>query len=373
NNREVAQLVERAEDRRRSGSHRFRCVARVLDGELSVDADRGRETPGWPKANDRHRTHAHDGRRWRAGVLGRRQFRRRVSEARRPNDESVERRSRGDARGVGRSVAVTADGVGSPDRILAWGAGAIGGTVAAYLRRAGLEVTVVDANAAHVQAISERGLAITGPIETFTQPLPVFTQHKLAGVWNTIFLCVKALHTEAAARQLAQHLAEDGVVVSLQNGFNELTIAEAIGRRRTMGAFINFGADVLEPGVVHFGGRGAVVVGELDGRQTERLARVHRALMHFEPGAITTDNIWGYLWGKMGYGALLFAGALTPASIVEVLGSRDARPTLTALAREVMAVAAAEGVTPMGFNGYDPAAFGPQGTGAAIDASFDAM
>jgi len=270
-------------------------------------------------------------------------------------------------------VAVTADGVGSPDRILAWGAGAIGGTVAAYLRRAGLEVTVVDANAAHVQAISERGLAITGPIETFTQPLPVFTQHKLAGVWNTIFLCVKALHTEAAARQLAPHLAEDGVVVSLQNGFNELTIAEAIGRRRTMGAFINFGADVLEPGVVHFGGRGAVVVGELDGRQTERLARVHRALMHFEPGAITTDNIWGYLWGKMGYGALLFAGALTPASIVEVLGSRDARPTLTALAREVKAVAAAEGVTPMGFNGYDPAAFGPQGTGAAIDASFDAM
>ena len=270
-------------------------------------------------------------------------------------------------------MAVIADGVGALERILVWGAGAIGGTVAAYLRRAGLDITVVDANTAHVQAIRERGLAITGPIESFTQPLPAFTPDKFAGVWDTIFLCVKAQNTEAAARQLLPHLAEDGVVASLQNGFNELTIAETISRERTMGAFINFGADVLEPGVVQFGGRGAVVVGELDGRQTERLARVHRALVHFEPGAITTDNIWGYLWGKMGYGALLFAGALTPASIVEVLESRDARPALTALAREVMAVAAAEGVTPMGFNGYDPAVFGPNGTGAAIDASFDAM
>ncbi len=110
-----------------------------------------------------------------------------------------------------------------------------------------------------------------------------------------------------------------------------------------MGAFINFGADMLEPGVVHFGGRGAVVVGELDGRRTQRLAREHRALHALRAGRNHTDNIWGYLWGKMGYGALLFAGALTPASIVDVLDSRDARPVLTALAREVMAVAAAEG------------------------------
>jgi 2-dehydropantoate 2-reductase len=261
----------------------------------------------------------------------------------------------------------------SAENILVWGAGAIGGTVAAYLSRAGLDITVVDANAAHVRAIRARGLAIPGPIETFTQPLPAFTPDEVAGVWDTIFLCVKALHTEAAARQLAPHLAAAGVVVSLQNGFNELVIAEAVGEKRTMGAFINFGADVVEPGVVHFAGRGAVVVGELDGRATERLARVHGALFDFEPAAIVTDNIWGYLWGKMGYGSLLFASALTEASIVDVLDSREGRPALTALAREVMAVAAAENVTVMGFNGYDPAAFGPNGTEPAIDASFDAM
>jgi len=261
----------------------------------------------------------------------------------------------------------------SGDRILVWGAGAIGGTVAAYLRRAGLDVTAVDANAAHVQAIRNRGLAITGPIETFTQPVPAFAPNDLEGVWDTIFLCVKALHTATAARQLEPHLAADGVVVSLQNGFNELAIAEAVGRGRTMGAFINFGADVLEPGVVHFGGRGAVVIGEIDGRDSERLARIVAVLRRFDQGAVPTDNIWGYLWGKMGYGSLLFATALTEASIVGVLESREARPALTALAREVMAVAKAEGVKAMGFNGYDPEAFGAAGARPAIDASFDAM
>jgi 2-dehydropantoate 2-reductase len=90
----------------------------------------------------------------------------------------------------------------SAERILVWGAGAIDGTVAAYLRRAGLDITVADANAAHVRAIRECGLAVTGPIETFTQPLPALTPDEVAGVWDTIFLRVKALHTEAVARQL---------------------------------------------------------------------------------------------------------------------------------------------------------------------------
>ncbi len=261
----------------------------------------------------------------------------------------------------------------SAERILVWGAGAIGGTVAACLARAGLDITVVDANAAHVAAIRERGIEITGPIDSYVQRLPALGPGEVSGVWSMIFLCVKALHTEAAARELEPHLAADGVVVSLQNGFNELTIASVVGEARTIGAFINFGADVLGPGVVHFGGRGAVVVGELDGRDTDRLARVHRALLEFEPAAVVTDNIWGYLWGKMGYGALLFATALTNASIVEVLEARDARPALTALAHEVMAVAAAERVTVMGFNGYDPAAFGHAASARAIDASFDAM
>ena len=120
------------------------------------------------------------------------------------------------------------------------------------------------------------------------------------GVWNTVFLAVKALHTEAAAKRLAPRLAADGVVVSLQNGFNELVIADVVGRERTLGAFINFGADVVDPGVVHFAGRGAVVVGELDGRSTERLARVHArcsSSSRRRSPPTTSGAICGARWG----------------------------------------------------------------------------
>ncbi|MDZ7801921.1 MAG: ketopantoate reductase family protein [Trueperaceae bacterium] len=258
-------------------------------------------------------------------------------------------------------------------RTLIWGAGAIGGTLGAYALRAGRELTFVDVDEDHVAAIRAHGLHVTGPVDDFTVPARALLPNEVTGEWDAILLCTKALHTEAAVRALTPHLAEDGFVVSVQNGLNEFVIAEHVGHERTLGAFVNFGADYLEPGVIHFGGRGAVVVGELDGRASERLDWLLELMRTFEPGAEATRDIWSYLWGKMGYGAMLFASALTNDSIADVLAAREARPILDALAREVLAVAAAEGVTPRGFNGFDPAAFGPSGSDAARDASYRAM
>ncbi|MDQ6828981.1 MAG: NAD-binding protein, partial [Gemmatimonadota bacterium] len=66
-------------------------------------------------------------------------------------------------------------------RWLVWGAGAIGGTMAAYLARAGHDVTVVDAVEEHVAAIDEMGIRITGPIATFDVRVPAFTPEAVRG------------------------------------------------------------------------------------------------------------------------------------------------------------------------------------------------
>jgi 2-dehydropantoate 2-reductase len=115
------------------------------------------------------------------------------------------------------------------------------------------------------------------------------------------------------------------------------------------------------------------VIGEMDGRLTARLEALHRLMRHFEPDAIMTDDILGYLWGKLGYGALLFATAVTDDSIADVLADEEHRPVLVATAREVMAVAAAKGLRPRGFNGFDPLAFAPGGDRGAVDASMAEM
>jgi 2-dehydropantoate 2-reductase len=257
--------------------------------------------------------------------------------------------------------------------ILVWGAGAIGGTVGAYLRRAGETVLFVDKVAEHVAAINRDGLAINGPIAEFTVRAEARTPAQLEGRFDRVLLCVKSHDTAAAVPSLAPHLASDGYVVSLQNGLNEQVIAAGVGAARTIGAFVNFGADYLSPGVVHYGGRGAVVLGELDGKITPRLAELHRLMLQFDDRAITTGNIWGYLWSKLGYGALLFATALTDASIADCLASPAHRPVLVALGREVAGIATAAGIRLESFNGFDPAAFRPGASDAAAAASIDEL
>ena len=260
-----------------------------------------------------------------------------------------------------------------PGPILIWGAGAVGGTIGACLARAGHPVVLVVVVAEHVAAIAERGLGLEGPLGGFTQRLPAATPDQVQGTYRRSLLCVKAQHTAAAAAAMRPFVADDGYVVSAQNGLNERVIAGIVGPARTIGAFVNFGADYLGPGRVVYGGRGAVVVGELDGRSTPRLAALHRTLRDFEPAAVATDNIWGYLWGKLAYGALLFATALTNDSIADALALPRYFALYRALGAEVLGAAAAERVRPEGFNGFDPAAFAEGADPAATRRSIDEM
>ncbi len=244
-------------------------------------------------------------------------------------------------------------------RLAVVGAGAIGGTIGAYLVRAGHDVTFVDVDVEHVEAIRTAGLRIEGPIDAFSVEAPAYLPSEVKGTFETVLLCVKAHATEAATRALVPFLASAGCVVSAQNGLNELVIAEIVGRNRAVGCFVNFGADYVEPGVVMYGGRGAMVLGELDGRETPRLRELLAAFRQVDANAISTANIWGFLWAKLAVGSMIFATALTDEGIADCYDDPEFRPLFIAIAREVLAVAQAREVTPEAFDGFDPGAFLP--------------
>src|SRR5439155_19522574 len=147
-----------------------------------------------------------------------------------------------------------------------------------------------DADREHVEAINTSGLSIEGPVEEFTARAPAVLPEDLPERLDVVLLAVKAQHTQAALEEVRARLADDGYVVSLQNGINEPAIAEAVGAHRTVGAFANFGADVIGPGRVFLGGRGAFHIGELDGRPSDRVERLVRDIQDAQP----TDNILGY-------------------------------------------------------------------------------
>jgi ketopantoate reductase len=221
--------------------------------------------------------------------------------------------------------------------------------------RGGENVLFVDTDRDHVRAMQEHGLTIRGFAETFTVPVQATTPDALSDQLETVLLAVKAPATEAAVSSFADRLAPDGCVVSLQNGLNELTIARLVGEQRTIGAFVNFSADYLEPGLIHLAGRGAFSIGELDGSTTPRILELQRALGHWGTVQVT-DNIWGFLWGKQAYGAMLFATALTNDSMADAIDAH--RGVMVALASEVLQVAKALWVTPLAFDGFDPEAIG---------------
>ena len=237
---------------------------------------------------------------------------------------------------------------------LVWGSGAIGGTIGAHLARAGASVTFVDRDLDHVAAMNDQGLTITGQFGQFTVPAKAYGAGEVPGQYDTILLCTKSQDTEEATRQLLPNLPEDGCVVSLQNGLNEEVISGIIGAQRTVGSFVNFGADYMKPGEVHYAGRGAVVLGEIDGKRTSRIQELHKWFLNFEENAVITDNIWGYLWAKQAYGAMLFVTALTNDSIADAFDLPAYHNLYLAIAHEVLAVAKALSIKLEPFNGFDP-------------------
>jgi 2-dehydropantoate 2-reductase len=234
-------------------------------------------------------------------------------------------------------------------RYVVVGSGAIGGTVAADLARDGHEVLVADANPDVVAAINADGIKITGPVEEFTAKVraigPADLPSELDG---PVLVAVKAHHTATVAAALTGRLGGAGYVVSLQNGLNTAVLADAVGADRVVEACVNFGADMIAPGVVLRGNRATFMIGETDGSITKRVT----ALAADIADAQVTDNVLGYIWAKEAYGAMLAAGAVSDLPIADTLDDPAYTELMLAIARQVLGQAPVPAVP---LDGFDPA------------------
>lgn len=243
----------------------------------------------------------------------------------------------------------------SPATYAVVGGGAIGGTLAHHLSRAGHPVIVIDTDAEHVAAINERGLVLDRAGNRPAASVSAVAPESFTGTLDRVLLAVKAQATVAAAGWLAPRLADDGYVVSVQNGFNEPVLAESIGWERTVAAFVNIFADRTEPGVITDGGPGALVIGEPGGKPvSDRVRLLVDDLQAWGP-AQASDNVEGFLWAKAGFGAMLAATALADEAMADLIDRH--RPAMYALAHEIFDVAHALDVRLEAFDAFNPTAF----------------
>ena len=228
------------------------------------------------------------------------------------------------------------------------GCGAIGGTVAAGLVRDGHDVLLCDADPSVVAAINADGLRIEGPVEQFTtHPAAIGPGGLPDEIDFPVLVACKQHHTAAAAALLAGRLAGEAFVVSLQNGLPSPALADAAGPGRVVQACVNFGADVVAPGVVMRGNRGTFKIGEIDGTPSARVDALAADIADAE----ATTQVMGFVWGKEAYGATLFATAVSDLAIHEVFDDPAYHPLLLAIASEVLEQAP---VRPLPLDGFDP-------------------
>src|SRR5262249_16949492 len=173
-------------------------------------------------------------------------------------------------------------------KIIIVGAGAVGGYAGAHMVGAGRDVTFIDPWPEHVEHIRKHGLRVTHAKDVAEFVVPVRALHvtdaqQLAKEQpvDIAFVCMKSYDTAWATMMIAQYLARDGYVVSLQNCMNEETVARVVGWSKTLGCIASsITVNLPEPGHVHRGaGKGGAAhtvfrAGEVHGRITERASEI---------------------------------------------------------------------------------------------------
>ncbi|MFQ5634554.1 MAG: ketopantoate reductase family protein [Gammaproteobacteria bacterium] len=262
----------------------------------------------------------------------------------------------------------TCGGPGLSARICVFGAGAIGGYLAARLAGAGHEVCCV-ARGTHLAAMQSGGLRLIEAQRETCVDLDCTESAAELGRQDFVFVTLKTNALPAAAAGIAGLLGPATTIVTAQNGvpwwyfFGAAPpqgephlvsvdpggrLWHALGPHRAVGAVIYPSAEIVRPGVVRhvFGDR--IALGEPDGGHSDRLAEVVRLLRESGLSAEATDNIRGELWLKLSVNA-----ALNPLSLIRgtpianILEDDVDRLYLTRLIREAQHVARSLGIAPL--------------------------
>ena len=181
-----------------------------------------------------------------------------------------------------------------------YGAGSLGTVLGAYITKNGGEIDLINRNKAHVEALRTNGATINGTVE-MNVPVSALTPDEMSGEYDVILLLTKQLLNKEVVTFLKGHLAEDGVVVTLQNGLPEPGIAEIVGSNRTMGCVVEWGAALTAPGVCTLTSEVDSLsfhMGKMDGITDEKFNEVKNLLELMCP-VHEESNLIGARWSKL--------------------------------------------------------------------------
>ena len=238
------------------------------------------------------------------------------------------------------------------------GAGALGIIIGALMTKNGKQVDLIDSYQENVDALNADGARVTGNLELHW-PVTALTPQEMRGAYDLILLLTKQTANETALPRLLPHLHPDSIVCTLQNGIPEDGVAAIIGRERTIGGAVGFGATWLRPGVSELTStleaveKFAFEIGELDGVVRPRLETV-KEILSAAGGTTILTNLMGIRWTKLLMNAT-FSGmsAALGCSFRDLLADEKAMTCIAYIADETIKVCHGKGYRMVEMQGAD--------------------
>ena len=235
-------------------------------------------------------------------------------------------------------------------KIAVVGAGAVGGYFGGLLARAGAPVTLIG-RPQFVEAVAKHGLFLD--TLHFQESLRVQASTEIQAVSGAeiVLFCVKTVDNATTARSIAPLLAPGALVLSMQNGVDNVEQIHAAAAIDALPSVVYVAASVPEPGRVKHVGRGDLVVGP----ENEKTCRIASLFSRANIPCRISENIEGELWTKLVWNCALNAvSALGHAKYGQIAASGDAWKVVETAVYEVLAVARAAKIHPPGLE--DPKA-----------------
>jgi 2-dehydropantoate 2-reductase len=252
-------------------------------------------------------------------------------------------------------------------KICVYGAGAVGGLIAAWLSRSRHEVSAV-ARGPHLDAIRQSGLRVReragGKVETHS--IKAESDPARLGPQDYVIVAVKAQSLPQVAESIAPLVGADTSILTAMNGvpwwfFDRLKfgngsqrlesldpggrLARAMPTERIVGCVLHLAASTPEPGLISHNMGRKLILGEPGGKNTLRTRRIAEALTQAGCEIVVTDFIEKEYWVKLlGNVSMNPVSALTVSTSDRLLADRDVKAFMVQIMREVLAIGRAVGV-----------------------------
>ena len=227
------------------------------------------------------------------------------------------------------------------------GIGAMGSLFAYCFCRSGYSPWLLDTCQESVDTIKKDGLKVEGVTGTHHISFhKITTKPEEIGIVDLIIIFVKAYDTEKAMRDAVSLMGDRTVVLTLQNGLNNLEkIAGIVGKNRTIGGITSHGATRFSHGHIRHAGIGETIIGSLKGEEIKELGKTKNVLDSSGIQTSITDDVEGIIWSKLIINAAINPlTALTQLKNGEIIEHSELLDVQLRVVEEACAVARAKGV-----------------------------